>query len=327
MRKVAGRSSESGEALLRRMALRRQREKVLLAVLAVLAVLGGGHTVLSWFASEPPRDDGRAAARLIGDSYLATSFAEDFVVTYLSADNRQRDSLERFLSTAGQTMLPATSGVVSDPMAVYAARTLSNGNVDIWTVTISVRQGEDARGRSYFRVAMSLIDGAVRALSVPAEVEPPRRATGLALGYSMTCGPDTPVGQAAVGFLTAYLTGSGDIARYSVPGTGFVGLRPPPYAKLESVALASDDSTCGSGAKTVRLLAKVGPRADDDDVVATLGYPLTMVLNAGQWQVRSIDAIPVLRTPLTVADNQQSPGGPTTTPSATSVEVPPPTQK
>ncbi|MGX1778205.1 conjugal transfer protein [Nocardia brasiliensis] len=326
MRTIAGKTSDSGEALLRRMVLRRQREKVLIAILAVLAVLGGGHTVLSWFETEPPRDDDRAASRLIGDSFLATSFAEDFVVTYLSSDARGLDGIARFVGTTHQVELPTTPSVVSDPAVVYAARTLSDGNVDVWTVTVSVRQGSDATTRSYYRVAVSLIDGRVRALAVPAAVEPPRQATGLALGYRMTCGPATPLGQAATGFLTAYLTGDGDITRYSVPGAGFTGLRPPPYQKLESVTLASDDSTCGSGVTTARLLATARPRTETD-LAATLGYPLTMVLNAGQWQVRSIDAVPALQIPLTAADTQQSHGAPTSTPNATSVDVPPPTQK
>ncbi|MFB8281087.1 conjugal transfer protein [Nocardia colli] len=326
MRMVPGKSTDSGEALLRRMVVRRQREKALIAVLAVLAVLGGGHTILSWFATEAPRDDDKAAARLIGDSYLVTSFAEDFVVSYLRADVRHRDSLERYAGTAQQAVLPASPGVVADPAVVFAARTMTNGNVDVWTVTVSVREGDNAAARSYYRVAVSLIDRGLRALTLPTAVEPPRRATDLALGYGTTCGPDSALGQAATGFLTAYLTGIGDIARYAMPGTGFAGLRPPPYSKLDSVALASDDSSCGSGSTTARLLATVGPRTEND-VAATLGYPLTMVLNAGQWQVRSIDAVPALRTPLAAADNQPARGGPTTTPSATSVEIPPPTQK
>ncbi|WP_081594096.1 conjugal transfer protein [Nocardia brasiliensis] len=326
MRIVAGKTSDSGEALLRRMVLRRQREKVLVAVLAVLAVLGGGHTVLSWFENEPPRDDDRAASRLIGESYLATSFAEDFVVTYLSADVGDRDSLARFVGSAQQPVLPTTTSEVADPAVVYAARTLSSGNADVWTVTISVREGEDDAARGYYRVAVSLIDGTVRALSLPAAVEPPRQAADLALEYEASCGPDTALGRTAIGFLTAYLTGSGDIARYSATGTGFRGIRPAPYSKIDSVALTTDDPNCGSGATTVRLLAAVGPRTEDD-VVATLSYPLTMVLNAGQWQVRSIDPVPALRLPLTVADTQAAHTSRTVTPSVTPADIPPPTQK
>ncbi|WP_280393727.1 conjugal transfer protein [Nocardia brasiliensis] len=326
MRILPGKPDDSGEALLRRMVVRRQREKALIAVLAVLALLGGGHAVLSFFETEAPPDDDRAASRLIGNSYLATSFAEDFVVTYLRADARNRDSLERYVGALQQAVLPTAPGVVDDPVAVYAARTMSSGDVDIWAVTVSVHQGENAAVRSYYRVAISLIDGGVRALSLPAAVEPPRQATGLALGYGTTCGPDTAVGRAATGFLTSYLTGSGDIARYSTPGSGFVGLRPPPYSKLDSVTLATDDSTCGSGATTVHLLATVGPRTEND-VAATLGYPLTMVMNGGQWQVRSIDAVPALRIPLTAADNHLPRGAPIVTPSTTPVEIPPATQK
>lgn len=308
------------------MVLRRQREKVLIAILAVLAVLGGGHTVLSWFETEPPRDDDRAASRLIGDSFLATSFAEDFVVTYLSSDAGDRDVLARFVGSAQQPVLPTIPSAVSDPAVVYAARTMSSGNVDVWTVTVSVRADDNAMARSYYRVAVSLLQGTVRALSLPAAVEPPRQATDLALAYGASCGPDTALGRTAIGFLTAFLTGDGDIARYSVSGAGFRGIRPAPYSRLDSIALSVDDPNCGSGATTVRLLATVGPRTEDD-VVATLSYPLTMVLNAGQWQVRSIDSIPALRLPLAAADGQASHSSPTVTPSVTPAEVPPATQK
>ncbi|MGQ4619487.1 conjugal transfer protein [Nocardia sp. R7R-8] len=326
-------SADSGEALLRRMAARRRRDNIVVAVLAVLAVLGGGHAILSVFDSGPPAPPDDSTTAIVGHAQLAGSFAEQFVVTYLTAVGGQQDRLGEFVGSNQQITLPSSARQVSDPAVVYVSRALSLGGLDVWSVTVSVRVGKSGAAaapeqRQFYRVAVSLSDGRLRALSTPAMVQPPAKGVDLKLAYGAPCAPDTPLGQVAAGFLSAMLSGNGDVARYTTPDAGLAALKPPPFTAVELTSLTTDDSSCGSGGAKARVLATVNPKADTG-ATATLAYPLTMIRTAGQWQVMSIDPIPALSSPPAVVVGQDSRGGapPTSSPSpSTSVTIPPATQ-
>ncbi len=336
---MAGRSADSGEALLRRMAARRRRDNIVVAVLAVLAVLGGGHTVLSWFSDPPKGPSDETTTTLIGHSQLASSFAEDFVVTYLGATAGQQDRIGEYVDPGQQLRLPATAHPVSDPVVVHVARTETTPSVEIWTVTVSVhpgRAGGPATGtdaRQYYQVAVSVTpDGKRRALSLPAAVEPPARGPDITLAYGTPCSADTPLADVATGFLTAYLTGTGDVARYIGVGAGITALKPAPSTSLDNVSVTSDDAGCGSSATAAKVLATVTPKGTGG-ASASLAYPLAMVRSAGQWQVQSIDRVPALTNPLTVVAGNgpggaggQMPGNSQSAAPTTTVQIPPATQ-
>ncbi|WP_245721140.1 conjugal transfer protein [Nocardia pseudovaccinii] len=335
MRTTAGRQADSGEELLRRMAARRRRDNAIVAVIAVLAVLGGGRTILGWFADKPvAKSPDTMSTAIIGHARLAESFAEEFVVTYLSASSGQQERLGEYVGGGQQINLPATGRQVSDPIVVFTSRNLSTDAFDVWSVTVSVRVAKTGAGasgnREYYRVAVSVAaDGRRRALAVPAAVEPPGRGIDLVLGYQNPCGAESPLAQVASGFLSAYLTGSGDIARYTVPNSGIAALRPAPFTSAETTTVSSDDAGCGVGGSNARVLVTVNPKTASG-AAPTLAYPLTMIQTAGQWQVEYLDSMPELREPMTVvAANEGSGGAPTSTATSapsSAVSIPPATQ-
>ncbi len=312
------------------MAARRRRDNVLVAVLAVFAVLGGGHAILSLFASDPPGPSDDTTTTIVGHAELAGSFAEQFVVTYLSATAGQQERIGEYVSAGQQSALPSTARQVSDPSVVYVSREKSAGGLDVWAVTVSVRVGKAGattdEARQFYRVAVSLTEGRLRALSLPALVQPPARGPDLALAYRSPCGTDTPLSQVAAGFLSALLAGSGDVVRYTAQDAGIVALQPAPFSNVELVSISSDDASCGAGNGPARILATVNPKSESG-TAATLAYPLTMVRTSGQWQVRSIDSIPALSNPLAIvgdgdAHSSGTPGT-STAPPTTSVQIPP----
>ncbi|MFB8006010.1 conjugal transfer protein [Nocardia sp. NPDC056000] len=309
----SGRRADSGEALLRRMAARRRRDNIVVVLLAVLAVFGGGHAIIDAFSDPPPGPSENSTVSLIGRSQLAESFARDFIVTYLSAAAGQQDRILEFVGGAQQATLPTTARQVSDPSVVYVSRELSSGGVDVWGVTVSVRltrklgAAVDDSPRQCYQVSVAMIEGRMRALSLPAAVEPPAHGPDLALNYGATCAADTPLAQVAAGFLQALLTGTGDIARYTTPNSGITALRPAPFTAADTATVNSDDSSCGANGSTARVLVSVNPKADGAGT-PTLAYPLTMIREAGQWQVSAVDSVPALHLPLT-AGSMQSPGG------------------
>ncbi|MGK8489585.1 conjugal transfer protein [Nocardia asiatica] len=334
MRTVVRGPADTGEALLRRMAARRRRDNIVVAVLAVLAVLGGGHAILSAFDAGPPPPSDDSTTAIVGRAQLAGSFAEQFVVTYLTSIAGQQDRIGEFVGSSQQIALPSSARQVSDPSVVYVSRALSTGGLDVWSVTVSVRVGKSGTAaapehRQYYRVAVSISEGRLRALSVPAVVQPPAKGVDLKQAYGSPCASDTPLAQVASGFLGAMLAGTGDVARYTTPDSGLAALKPPPFTAVELVSLTSDDAGCGSGGAKAQVLATINPKADTG-ATQSLAYPLTMIRNAGQWQVVSIDPIPALSSPLAVVvAGQDSRGGtpPTSTSSPSpSVTIPPATQ-
>lgn len=350
---MVGRSTDSGEELLRRMVVRRRRDNVIVAVLAVLAVLGGGHAILDFFAADPQPPSDSATPGTIGRAQLAGSFAQQFVVTYLGSVAGQQDRIGEFVgASAQQVTLPSTARQVSDPAVVYVARVGSFDALEVWSVTVSVRVGKTAapagttsagttstvgtagttaEARQFYRVGISVLNGRLRALSLPALVEPPSRGADLAQAYSAPCTADTPLTQVASGFLTAYLTGTGDVGRYVTLDAGIAALRPAPFTTVETVAVTSDDSSCGTSRTHAQVLVTVNPKGDGG-AVATLAYPLTMVRDGGQWQVQSVDPVPAMTNPPAVIAEQDShASAPTATTSApstttTTVQIPRATQ-
>ncbi|MEC3920669.1 conjugal transfer protein [Nocardia sp. CDC160] len=300
MRTGSGQTVDSGDALLRRMVARRRRDNAVIVVLAVLAVLGGGHAILSMFSTGTTASPDDAGALALGRAQLAGSFAEQFVVTYLTSSAGQQDQVGQYVSLGQQRALPPTGRQVTNPEIVYLSRSVSTGTLDVWSVTVSVqvsRANAPAAVRQYYRVAVSVGGGRLRALSLPALVQPPGRGNDLSLAYSTPCGADSPLGQVASGFLAALLTGAGDITRYTTAGAGIVALQPSPLTEIGAISVSSDDTGCGTANNSARILATITPKADGT-AFAALSYPLTMVRTDGQWQVQSLDSVPLLKTPL-----------------------------
>lgn len=317
------------------MAARRRRENALVVVLAVLAVIGGGRAIFGWLLSDSqPVSTSEITNTMVGHAQMAGAFAEDFVVTYLNSSSGQENDVARFVDTQ-QLVLPKVAQQASAPTVFDIKQTDSRGSLEIWAVVVSVRVGsgdsnasDTSGGRRLYRVAVSQLGGAMRALSLPAEIQPPARGPDVSLGYGTTCMKGTALYDTASGFLGALLTGSGDVSRYTSSGSDIAAVKPTPYAAATIVSLASDDSSCGLRNNGAHVLATVTPQSEDG-AAAQLTYPITMVRSGGSWQVQAIDWAPVLRQPIGAVTGNAS-SVPTTTANSseattTAGDVPPAT--
>src|SRR5262245_58668242 len=84
---------DSGRALLRRMAARRRRDNIVFGALSALAVIGGVATILGWMLPEKSCPTTDSTATVVGHAQLAGAFAVDFVTTYLTTVDGQKDRL------------------------------------------------------------------------------------------------------------------------------------------------------------------------------------------------------------------------------------------
>lgn len=302
---------ESGSELLRRMAVRRRRDAILMTALAILATLGGGHTILELFDHEPPPAIVEPADITTGQAQLVAAFAQQFVIAYLNTSNTgQRGKIDDYVSLDQQGVMPAAVLQVTDPLVVYSARTATTPQLDIWTVTVSVRVNRNINvandSRLYLRVGVSAAQGGLRALALPAVVNPPAIGRDLELAYSTTCSAGTPLADVVAGFLTAFLTGSADITRYISVDAGIEAVKPAPFQTVETPRISSSDTSCGAQSTTARVLATVVPKTNGTETAPPLAYPLTLRNGSGQWQIVSVDPVPALASPLTVIAGQLS---------------------
>lgn len=175
-----------------------------------------------------------------------------------------------------------------------------------WSVTVAADEptapGKDA-GLHYFEVPVATSGSGhdYVATALPAEIAAPAVPAEPQAGYDTTT-PVTsgPLSAAVNQFLSAYLTGSGNLSRYLSPGTALATPSPAPYAGIQAVTIyqqAGKSAGLGANAKTTtaKVLAEV-QATDPTGQQWPLTYALTLTTVAGQWDVSALDPAPALAT-------------------------------
>lgn len=165
--------------------------------------------------------------------------------------------------------------------------------------------------RRYWNVPVATgPDGEVSAAGFPAPVNAPTTAD-VSLSYPETVSRTGDAGKAVTGFLTAYLTGSGDITRFIAPAAQITPIRPTPFARIDVIDISSNEVVAESTDEgdEVRILTTIGAQRQDDRLVPA-SYALTMTLRAGRWEISQVDTAPLAK------DTTRA------TPTPTSTEVP-----
>ncbi|MEU9044513.1 MULTISPECIES: hypothetical protein [unclassified Kitasatospora] len=171
----------------------------------------------------------------------------------------------------------------------------------------SAQGGEDAQNRvrtvRYFAVPVEVVrssgsGGAPDALAVtaaPAQVAAPAALSGdpSAPVYGSVIG-DGPLQQAVAGYLTAYLTGTGDASRYLAPGAKVLAPAAS-YSKVSLASLGSSGPVPSVPADGTVISVQAQVLATDTAGAWPLTYPLRLRARAGRWEVASL--APVLSSP------------------------------
>jgi hypothetical protein len=163
-----------------------------------------------------------------------------------------------------------------------------------------------------------------RAFTLPSAY--PDRPAGQAvqLATQMTVSEDRPVYSTVSGFLSAMVTGVGDITPYIAYGSSLTASNPPRFTtmSIERVTTDSELATAQS----------VPPKAADIEVTVRavmqtpsgvrmpMDFPLVMSVAAGHWQVDRINDSPSIVAP--TGSDSGSPTPTTTTPSTAATSAP-----
>ena len=281
-----------------------------LRIAVVIALIAGPLALLlrmtspsqpSVVASAPPVPVDTAA------QFAATDLAQQFVPTWLAAHRGNEDTLARFVDFSSTTnaQLPENAlFTASDPQIAAVSLIPGTPGAKAYSVTISVDVapvGGSSTARRYYQVPVAVTPAGVRAMTLPASVPAPSTAITVNLNYGNDLATNTAIVQAAQGFLHSMLTGSGDVTRFTSPGTHLGAITPAPYTDLSVVSARSHESlgTDAAGSPTdgqrARLLLSVTQQpvgASDSSQSLSGQYALAMTGRAGRWEVSSLDPIP-----------------------------------
>ncbi len=161
--------------------------------------------------------------------------------------------------------------------------------------------------------------GPPRARDCLFQVSGPGPGANLGVAYPSTLASTDNAYQVVSGFITAYLTGTGDVARYVTTDSLLVGIGAPylarkddkgnPLPLVTSVTATGPVPAQPAEGQTVQVLAQVTALTSQYANVA-MTYPLTLRGGVGgHWSVAGID-----RAPLLSSDDNITPVAP---PSAT----------
>lgn len=261
-------------------------------------------------------------------------WAQMYVRSWLSADRDSSAGIEKFYPAGIRSQRQAGTQV---PIETAAVSTSSAGR-GAWSVVVAAHiMTEQKDGKHTMRLQcqkVTLIEQPSRtraggaayvAAALPSPVACPSTLADPALDYPHNAAPDGALGKAVLGYLTAYLTGGGDLARYTSQDSGIKAVEPVPYAAVHLDELSThEEFEAGQEDRPlddvrVRVLARAWGY-DATGETQPLDYALTLVANAGSWEVLSIDPSPLLLPDKpTPAPSETAPGPtPSTSPSGPS---------
>ncbi len=183
-------------------------------------------------------------------------------------------------------------------------------NVKELAVSDSSDGSTEAWPRRYYQVAIAVDSDALRAVGLPAQVSAPQQGSTTALVYNQSIRASDPAAETVSAFLGAYLAGSGELSRYSAPGTEFTPVTPAPYVNVSVEELRSDvmPEKAPADGSTVKVLATTALMSPLDQQL-TSTYTLTLTARASRWEVSAIDLAPQAASEKTSTTPTPTPSG------------------
>ncbi|WP_419708039.1 conjugal transfer protein [Promicromonospora sp. NFX87] len=229
-----------------------------------------------------------------GAGSLAGEYAVQVVEAWLTATEGDDSDLER-LYPAVPAALPATPMHVRDA----APAQIQPAGEGAWIVLVGADVADPAKDgwqvswiRRYYEVPVQAAETAygtgLVASALPAPVAAPVRLNDTSEDLGGTLSVSGELGDSITGFLTAYLTGTGPIDRYTSPETVLAPIAPAPYEAVSLTALTARDDVTDpdepAEGQQAAVVAEVELTRTDGETV-TSQYHLTLTARAGRWEV------------------------------------------
>ncbi|MGW1067425.1 conjugal transfer protein [Streptomyces aureus] len=221
-------------------------------------------------------------------------YAQVFIGAWLRSDSNDETSAQARLARSmapGVELPDPTAGAQSAPPLVTAVRSAQRGT-GAWSVTVAA-QYAGGSVRYYTVPVVSDNRGSSFAVTgAPGVVASPARAGVPKSSYAVTV-PEGDLSSAVGEFLTAYLTGDGEVDRYLAPGVKLTAVFPAAYTavavqEVSAVEEAAAAEQLPADGTKVRVLASVEAR--DAAGRWPLGYELTLKARSGRWEVAALQS-------------------------------------
>ncbi|GAA1923639.1 conjugal transfer protein [Streptantibioticus ferralitis] len=285
--------------------------------------LGGAALLSQAMAPAHAVEQGTAAQRPVaapGDQVGPAGWADLYVDAYVAAGQGGEQQLAAYYPAAAQLRLSGTPGA-QHAVATDAVHVQQVG-AGYWAVTVAVQVadlGKDSGGPSqlrYFQVPVRSAGKGFVAAALPAAVSAPGggAAPTLAYGQSKPATSSDPATATVSEFLSAYLTGNGDLTRDLSPGTVISPISPAPYASVSVTDIAQvgggqdgSSSTAVPADGTRRQVLVDVEASDTSGVARPLTYAIELRARAGRWEVDQLQSAPRLagNGPATTSGAQQ----------------------
>ncbi|MGW0628492.1 conjugal transfer protein [Streptomyces sp. NPDC002758] len=292
--------NEAGAPMAAGVELERMRRRVRLSRLALftaiaagpvalgVAVLSGPTTVAAASSAKP------TALRTAAAAVDPAGYAQFFVGVWLrsSADDATSAQARLAQSMAPDVDLPdPTADAQAAPQSVTAVRSAQRG-AGAWSVTVAA-QYADGRLR-YYAVPVAadhmgvsfMVTGAPGVVAGPARAEVPKSPYGVTV-------PDSDLSSAVGEFLSAYLTGAGEVDRYLAPGVTLAPVSPAPFRAVTVKQVSAIEEAAAAEqvpADGTKVRVRVAVEAQDSAGRWPLAYELTLKARSGRWEVAALES-------------------------------------
>lgn len=241
------------------------------------------------------------AAGLTAQQQAAGGYALGYLGSWLGATKEAPGDLGDYVDLATLRQLSAQPWEYRN-LAVVAITPVEQSpfinvivaaNVKELTASDSSDSSSTTWPRRYFQVAVSSGEDTLRVVGLPAQIAAPVEGKTASLVYTQTVSSSDPAAETVSAFLGAYLASSGDLSRFTSPGTDFMAVTPAPYAMVSVDELRGDvvPSKTPVDGDTVKVLATVSLLSPLEQQL-TSTYTLTLTARASRWEVSAIDLAP-----------------------------------
>ncbi|WP_406436493.1 conjugal transfer protein [Streptomyces sp. NBC_01613] len=279
--------------------LEAMRRRVRLSRLAVLTAIAAGPVALCVaVASTPTTVQAATPAKPTTVRTAAAAdpggYAQLFIGAWLrsSADDETSAQARRAQSMAPDVELPdPAADAQSAPGSVTAVRSAQRG-AGAWSVTVAAQYAGGSVRYYAVPVVSDSTGASFTVTGAPGVVAGPARAEVAKSSYAVTV-PEGDLSSAVGQFLSAYLTGAGEVDRYLAPGVQLTAVSPAPYSavavqEVSSVEEAAAAEQVPADGTTVRILASVEAR--DATGRWPLAYELTLKARSSRWEVAALQS-------------------------------------
>ena len=224
----------------------------------------------------------------VRDASLAGAAAQRVVVAWLTAAVDDRSSLQALIVDDLPATLDLPDKRPAGPTQVWVGE-IDQRAPGRYRVVVATLGG--ALGSGYFAVPVRVQDGRAAAVGLPARSRPPALADaqGVRLPATDPVTTDDPAYQTAAGYITAYLTGSAEIDRWTAPGTPLTAITPPSCGsvRIDRVQTVNTEAPTTRAAVVTTATCQAAGRPP-----STTQYGLLLQMRDGRWEV--VDEDPAL---------------------------------